>query len=49
VNIDSSINLDDQRKLAKRRLPKVIYDFIEGGSDDERGLSANEFAFQRRP
>ena len=48
MNLESSINLDDLRKLAKRRLPKVIYDFIEGGADDEQGLRTNEAAFQRR-
>ena len=49
MNIDSSINLDDLRKLAKRRLPKVIYDFIEGGVDDEEGLTSNRAAFRSRP
>ena len=49
MNLDNSINLDDLRKLAKRRLPKVIYDFIEGGADDEDGLGSNEAAFRRRP
>ncbi|MCP5149233.1 MAG: alpha-hydroxy-acid oxidizing protein [Ectothiorhodospiraceae bacterium] len=49
MNIDDCINLDDLRKLAKRRLPKVIYDFLEGGCDDENGLDRNEDAFRRRP
>ena len=25
------VNIDDLRKLAKKRLPKIAYDFIEGG------------------
>jgi isopentenyl diphosphate isomerase/L-lactate dehydrogenase-like FMN-dependent dehydrogenase len=45
MNVDDAINLDDLRKLAKKRLPKVIYDFIEGGADDEKGLTVNEDAF----
>lgn len=49
MTIDDAINLDDLRKLAKKRLPKVIYDFIEGGVDDEEGLVKNEDAFTRRP
>ena len=43
------LTADDLRKLARRRLPKVIYDFIEGGADDEQGLAANSDAFRRRP
>jgi isopentenyl diphosphate isomerase/L-lactate dehydrogenase-like FMN-dependent dehydrogenase len=41
------VNIDDLRKLAKRRLPKVAYDFIEGGTDDEVGLVTNEQAFRK--
>ena len=45
ARIDAAINLDDLRKLAKRRLPKIAYDFIEGGLEDEDGLARNEDAF----
>ncbi len=45
---DRAINLDDLRLLAKRRLPKLIYDFIEGGVDSEEGLGKNEEAFRKR-
>ena len=31
------VNIEDLRKLAKKRLPKIAYDFIEGGTDDEVG------------
>ena len=40
------VNIDDLRKLAKKRLPKIAYDFIEGGTDDEVGLVTNEQAFR---
>ena len=36
------VNIEDLRKLAKKRLPKIAYDFIEGGPDDEVGLVSNE-------
>jgi len=49
MKVEEAINLDDLRKIAKKRLPKVIYDFIEGGVDDEDGLVKNEHAFIRRP
>jgi L-lactate dehydrogenase (cytochrome)/(S)-mandelate dehydrogenase len=40
-----AINYDDLRRLAKRRLPKVAFDFIEGGVEDEVGLARNYSAF----
>ena len=47
MNIDAAVNLDDLRVLAKRKLPKIAFDFIEGGSDDEFCLKRNRDAFQR--
>jgi len=44
--IDSAINIDDLKRLAKRRLPKIMFDFIEGGVEDETGLRANASAFR---
>lgn len=41
------VNIDDLRRLAKKRLPKMVYDFIEGGTDDEVGLVTNEKAFRQ--
>ncbi len=49
MDIENAINFEDLRKLAKKRLPKVVYDFIEGGADDEDGLVRNEDAFRTRP
>ena len=45
MGLEHAINIDDLRKLAKRRLPKIAYDFIEGGLEDERGIVRNESAF----
>jgi (S)-mandelate dehydrogenase len=44
--IDSAINIDDLKRLAKRRLPKIMFDFIEGGAEDEVGLRTNANAFR---
>ena len=41
------VNINDLRKLAKKRLPKIAYDFIEGGTDDEVALVTNEQAFRK--
>jgi (S)-mandelate dehydrogenase len=41
------VNIDDLRKQAKRRLPRMVYDFLEGGAGSERGLMRNRQAFDR--
>lgn len=35
------INHDDYRRAAKSKLPKMVFDYIEGGADDEIGLQHN--------
>ena len=39
-------NLHDLREQARRRLPKVVFDFIDGGADDEVTLARNRSAFE---
>lgn len=38
---------DDFRHLARRRLPRVVHEFVEGGADGEVTLRANYEAFDR--
>src|SRR5262245_59018108 len=38
-------NIADLRKLARRRLPRPIFDYIDGGADDEITLRRNASAF----
>ena len=47
MRIDQAVNIEDLHQMAKRRLPKVAFDFIEGGLEDERGLDRNTAAFQK--
>src|SRR5262249_29108630 len=47
ASINAAINFDDLRRLAKRRLPKIAYDFIEGGLEDEDGIARNADAFRQ--
>jgi len=47
MSIDSAISTDDLRRMAKWRLPRIAFDFIEGGVEDERGLDRNREAFAR--
>jgi L-lactate dehydrogenase (cytochrome) len=35
------VNIDDLRRLAKRRLPRVVFDYIDGGADGEVTLESN--------
>jgi L-lactate dehydrogenase (cytochrome) len=39
-------NIADLRYIARRRLPKVIFDYVDGGAEDEVTLRANCSAFQ---
>jgi (S)-mandelate dehydrogenase len=47
MQLRSAINLDDLRELARRKLPRIAFDFIDGGADDELCLKRNREAFQR--
>ena len=47
MKTDKAINIEDLRRMAKRRLPRLCFDFIEGGLEDELGLARNERAFDR--
>ena len=38
-------SVDDLRRIARRRLPGGVFDYIDGGAEDERTLAANEAAF----
>lgn len=40
-----AINIDHLRELAQRRLPRMLYDFVEGGAEDERSMRANRLGF----
>jgi L-lactate dehydrogenase (cytochrome) len=40
------VNIEDLRRAAKRRLPRVVFDYIDGGAEDEWTLRANCHAFE---
>ena len=42
-----AVNIEDLRLLAKRRLPRAIFDFFDGGAEDEVTLRENRAAFER--
>jgi (S)-mandelate dehydrogenase len=41
------INVEDFRKLAQRRLPRFVFDYLDGGTEDEHGLAHNREVFKR--
>jgi len=41
------VNIDDLGRLARKRLPAPVIDYVEGGADDEVTLANNSNAFQR--
>ena len=47
MRIDQAVNIEDLHRMAKRRLPKIAFDYIEGGIEDERGLERNTSAFKK--
>ncbi|HMD38736.1 MAG TPA: alpha-hydroxy acid oxidase [Candidatus Acidoferrum sp.] len=40
------INISDLRRMAQRRLPRAVFDYLDGGADDEVTMRENERAFQ---
>jgi isopentenyl diphosphate isomerase/L-lactate dehydrogenase-like FMN-dependent dehydrogenase len=46
LNIQRAVNIYDLRKLAQRRLPRAVFDYIDGGADDEVTLQANRRAWE---
>jgi L-lactate dehydrogenase (cytochrome) len=43
----SAASVEDLRRIAKRRLPHGVFDYIDGGAEDERSLARNSSAFAR--
>lgn len=47
MNHSLAASYDDYRRLAERRLPRFLFDYIDGGAGDEHTLAANCRDFQR--
>lgn len=46
-NFPGVFSVSDYRTEAQRRLPKMVFDYLEGGADDESRLRHNRAAFDR--
>lgn len=42
-----AFSIEELRRAAKHRLPRAVFDFIDGGAEDERTLRENCAAFER--
>ena len=47
MSLNGVVNIEDLHQLAKKRLPKIAFDFIEGGVEDEHALERNRTAFSK--
>ena len=47
MRVENAVNIADLGTLARRRLPKVIFDFLDGGAEDEVTLRGNREGFDR--
>lgn len=45
--LSRAADVGDLRRLAKRRLPAGVFDYIDGGAEDERSLESNVASFGR--
>ena len=46
-NVSKAYSIEDLRRLAERRLPKAVFDFFDGGAEDEVTLRDNQLAYKR--
>ena len=46
MSVEDAINIADLQNMARSRLPRIVFDYLEGGVEDERCLSRNERAFE---
>src|SRR5687768_5130501 len=47
ADLERAVNIEDLRRMAQRRLPRAIFDFFDGGAEDEVTLRENRAAFER--
>ena len=47
MRFEDAINIEDLRAIAKRRLPRFVFAYVDGGAEDERTLAGNREAFAR--
>ena len=46
MNPQRMLNIEDLRVAARRRLPRIVFEYIDGGAEDEITLRANRQAYE---
>ena len=46
MNVAAAVNIEDLRQMARRRLPRMVFDYIDGGAEREWTLRENCRAFE---
>jgi (S)-mandelate dehydrogenase len=47
MSYSSAYNIEDLRRIAQSRLPRVAWDYLERGAEDDVTMAANRAAFER--
>lgn len=47
MHFKSIVNIEDMSRLARKRLPGIVFDYLDGGAEDEVTLQGNRAAFNR--
>ena len=45
--LKSVVNLADMRLLAKKRVPKAVFDYVDGGANDELAYARSQAIYSR--
>jgi len=46
ARLSQAVNIEDLRALARRRVPRIVFNYIDGGAEDEWTLRENRQAFE---
>ena len=46
-NVNEALNNHDMRQMARKRLPRWLFEFVDRGTEDEVALRNNRAAFER--
>jgi L-lactate dehydrogenase (cytochrome) len=46
MKLSDALNIADLRRMARNRLPNLVFDYLDGGAEDEISLRANCAAFE---
>jgi isopentenyl diphosphate isomerase/L-lactate dehydrogenase-like FMN-dependent dehydrogenase len=47
AKLSRAVNIEDLRELARRRVPRIVFNYIDGGAEAEWTLRENRRAFER--